>query len=147
MQARQKPIDRLAPVGTQDAGILHAFTSAPLWLALAGIASAAYCYLVNPAFPEQVRRRARGIYTLLDNKYYVDRFNDWFFAGGARALGGIASNVGDRKVIDGFFVNGAARVIGWSARLVRHLQSGYVYHYAFTMIIGVFVLLYWWGVR
>ena len=127
--------------------ITHALTSAPLWLALAGIAAAAYCYLVNPRFPEQVRRRARGLYTLLDNKYYVDRFNDWFFAGGARAVGGVASDVGDRRLIDGLLVNGAARVIGWSAGLVRHLQSGYVYHYAFTMIIGVFVLLYWWGVR
>jgi NADH-quinone oxidoreductase subunit L len=127
--------------------ILHGFTSAPFWLAIAGIVAAAYCYLINPGFPARARERARGIYTLLDNKYYFDRFNDWFFAGGARKVGSVASNVGDRTIIDGFFVNGAARMIGWSAALVRHLQSGYVYHYAFTMIIGVFVLLYWWGVR
>ena len=62
-------------------------------------------------------------------------------------MGSVASNFGDRTIIDGFFVNGAARVIAWSSALIRHLQSGYVYHYAFTMIIGVFVLLYWWGVR
>jgi NADH-quinone oxidoreductase subunit L len=127
--------------------ILHGFLSAPFWLAVAGIATAAYCYLVNPAFPARVQKRFSALYTLLDNKYYFDRFNDWFFAGGARHLGDVASDVGDRRIIDGFFVNGAARVIGWSAMLVRHLQSGYVYHYAFTMIIGVFVLLYWWGVR
>jgi NADH-quinone oxidoreductase subunit L len=127
--------------------ILHGFTSAPFWLAIAGIVAAAYCYLINPGFPARARERARAIYTLLDNKYYFDRFNDWFFAGGARKVGSVASNVGDRIIIDGFFVNGAARMIGWSAALVRHLQSGYVYHYAFTMIIGVFVLLYWWGVR
>jgi len=127
--------------------ILHGFVSAPFWLALAGIASAAYCYLVNPAFPASVQRRFSALYTLLDNKYYADRFNDWFFAGGSRKVGRVASEVGDRTLIDGILVNGAARVIGWSALLVRHLQSGYVYHYAFTMIIGVFVLLYWWGVR
>jgi NADH-quinone oxidoreductase subunit L len=127
--------------------ILHGFVSAPFWLAIAGIASAVYCYLVNPGFPARVQERLRWIYTLLDNKYYADRFNDWFFAGGAREVGEVASNVGDRTLIDGIMVNGAARVIGWSAALVRHLQSGYVYHYAFTMIIGVFVLLYWWGVR
>jgi NADH-quinone oxidoreductase subunit L len=127
--------------------ILHGFTSAPFWLALAGIGAAAYCYLINPAFPERAQRTARGLYTLLDNKYYFDRFNDWFFAGGARNVGAVASNVGDRTLIDGVMVNGAARVIGWSSGLIRHLQSGYVYHYAFTMIIGVFVLLYWWGVR
>jgi NADH-quinone oxidoreductase subunit L len=127
--------------------ILHGLTSAPFWLAIAGIASAAYCYLINPGFPARARQRAAALYALLDNKYYFDHFNDWFFAGGARKLGGVASEVGDRTIIDGFFVNGTARVIGWSAGLVRHLQSGYVYHYAFTMIIGVFVLLYWWGVR
>jgi len=127
--------------------ILHGFLSAPFWLAVAGIATAAYCYLINPGFPARVQRRFSAIYTLLDNKYYFDRFNDWFFAGGARKVGDVASNVGDRRIIDGFFVNGAARIIGWSASLVRQLQSGYVYHYAFTMIIGVFVLLYWWGVR
>jgi NADH-quinone oxidoreductase subunit L len=126
---------------------IHALASPIFWLAIAGIAAATYCYLINPSFPARVQQRFRAIYTLLDNKYYFDRFNDWFFAGGAREVGTVASNVGDRTVIDGFFVNGAARVIGWSSALIRHLQSGYVYHYAFTMIIGVFVLLYWWGVK
>ena len=73
-----------------------------------------------------------------------DRFNDWFFAGGARGVGAFLSNVGDRSIIDGFFVNGSARVVGWTAALLRHIQSGYIYHYAFTMIIGLFALLYWW---
>ena len=124
--------------------IEHGMLSAVFWLALAGIASAWYCYLVNPALPERLKRAAGPIYTLLDNKYYFDRFNDWFFAGGFRALGGFLSDVGDRRIIDGFFVNGAARVVGWAAALLRHVQSGYVYHYAFTMIVGVFALLTWW---
>ncbi len=98
--------------------------SLPFWLAVAGIASAWYCYIANPALPERLKRAAGPIYTLLDNKYYFDRFNDWFFAGGFRALGRFLSNVGDRSIIDGFFVNGAARVVGWTAALVRHVQSG-----------------------
>ena len=92
-----------------------------------------------------MKRAAGPIYTLLDQKYYFDRFNDWFFAGGARALGRFLSTVGDKSIIDGFFVNGSARVVGWAAALVRHMQSGYVYHYAFTMILGVFALLTWYS--
>ncbi len=122
----------------------HGVLSLPFWLALGGIAAAWYCYLVNPALPARIRERAGAIYTLLDNKYYFDRFNDWFFAGGARALGGLLSRYGDRTIIDGFFVNGSAKVIGWASVLLRHMQSGYVYHYAFTMIIGLFALLTWW---
>jgi len=122
----------------------HGVMSLPFWLALAGIAAAWYCYLVNPALPERLKKAAGPVYTLLDNKYYFDRFNDWFFAGGARRMGGFLSSVGDRAIIDGFFVNGAARAIGWTSALMRHIQSGYVYHYAFTMIIGLFALLSWW---
>ena len=122
----------------------HGLLSLPFWLAIAGIVAAWYCYIVNPGLPERLKRAAGPIYTLLDQKYYFDRFNDWFFAGGARAMGSFLSTVGDRTIIDGFFVNGSARVIGWASALVRHLQSGYVYHYAFTMILGVFALLTWY---
>jgi len=122
----------------------HGLLSVPLWLAVAGIAAAYYCYLVNPALPARLRERFSAIYTLLDNKYYFDRFNDWFFAGGARRVGAFLSTVGDRTLIDGLIVNGSARFIGWASSLLRHMQSGYVYHYAFTMIIGLFALLTWW---
>ena len=124
--------------------ILHGLQSAPFWLAVAGIVAAWYCYLINPALPERLQKLAGGFYTLLDNKYYFDRFNDWFFAGGFRRIGAFLSNVGDRSVIDGFFVNGAARTIALASALLRHIQSGYVYHYAFTMIVGLFALLSWW---
>jgi NADH-quinone oxidoreductase subunit L len=124
--------------------VQHGLLSLPFWLAVAGIVSAWYCYLVNPALPEKLKRALGPVYTLLDQKYYFDRFNDWFFAGGARAMGFFLSTVGDRTIIDGFFVNGTARLVGWTASLVRHVQSGYVYHYAFTMILGVFALLTWW---
>jgi NADH-quinone oxidoreductase subunit L len=139
----------LAELGKEWHGVVafmtHGLTAAPFWLALAGIVAAYYCYLVNPAVPERLRRLAGPIYTLLDNKYYADRFNDWFFAGGSRRVGGVLSEVGDRGIIDGFFVNGLARVVGIAAGLMRHIQSGFVYHYAFTMIVGVFALLTWWS--
>jgi NADH-quinone oxidoreductase subunit L len=127
--------------------MLQGLTSVPFWLALAGIASAWYCYLINPALPGRIRARFSGLAALLDNAYYVDRLYVFLFADGARAIGGVASNVGDRTIIDGFFVNGAARVVGWTSALLRQIQTGYVYHYAFTMIIGVFALLTWWVVR
>ncbi len=126
---------------------LHAMLSLPFSLALAGIAAAAYCYLINPAMPEKLKQLAGPVYTLLDNKYYADRFNDWFFAGGTRQIGTVASDVGDRVIIDGFFVNGAARTVRWVSSLVRQVQSGFIYHYAFTMIIGLFALLTWWVIR
>src|SRR5207248_3734613 len=100
-------------------------------LAIAGIATATYLYLINTALPAKIVARFRAIYTLLDNKYYFDRFNDWFFAGGARAVGKFASVVGDRTIIDGLIVNGSARLVGLIAREFRRIQSGYVYHYAF----------------
>jgi NADH-quinone oxidoreductase subunit L len=127
--------------------IAHGFASLPFWLAIAGIAAAWVCYILKPSLPARLRALAGPVYTLLDNKYYFDRFNDWFFAGGTRAIGRIASNVGDRIVIDGVFVNGSARLVGFMASVLRRLQSGYVYQYAFTMIIGVFALLTWWVVR
>jgi len=124
--------------------MLHGVTALPFWLALAGIGAAWYLYLVQPALPARIAGALRPLYTLLDNKYYFDRFNEWFFAGGARRVGSLLFTVGDRSIIDGFFVNGTAKLIGWSAALMRHIQSGYVYHYAFTMIVGVFALLTWW---
>ncbi|TAN85725.1 MAG: NADH-quinone oxidoreductase subunit L [Gallionella sp.] len=120
---------------------LHALTTLPLWLAIAGVASAAYFYLKRPDIPAAIQKRFQGIYTLLDNKYYFDRFNDWFFAGGARGASRFLWKFGDVKLIDGLMVNGSAKLVGMLSGVVRRVQSGYIYHYAFSMIIGVFVLL------
>jgi NADH-quinone oxidoreductase subunit L len=125
--------------------MLHGLASLPFWLALAGIAAAAVCYLWRPDIPARLRAMAGPIYRLLDNKYYFDRVNEIVFAGGARRLGAFLSEVGDRTVIDGFFVNGTARLVGFASSVLRHIQSGYVYHYAFTMIVGVFALLAWFN--
>jgi NADH-quinone oxidoreductase subunit L len=124
--------------------MLHGLTSLPFWFALAGAATAWYLYIANPGLPAVLRQKAGVLVTILEEKYGFDRFNDWFFAGGARALGGGLWKIGDVAIIDGFMVNGTARVVGWIGGLVRLFQSGYIYHYAFTMIIGVFVLLTLW---
>ncbi|MFZ5522710.1 MAG: NADH-quinone oxidoreductase subunit L [Pseudomonadota bacterium] len=120
---------------------MHAFSTLPFYLALAGVAIAAFFYLKRPDIPAAIRKRFMFIYTLLDNKYYFDRFNDWFFAGGARGASRFLWKSGDVKLIDGVMVNGTAKLVGMFSAVVRQLQSGYIYHYAFFMIIGVFVLL------
>jgi NADH-quinone oxidoreductase subunit L len=126
--------------GAWEMGI-HAFTSLPFAFALAGVVVAYYCYMVNRKVPEWFYLRLHALYTLLDNKYYMDKFNDIVFAGGARLLGGGLWNVGDKTLIDGLLVNGSAKVVAWFSRVVRLIQSGYIYHYAFVMILGVLAFL------
>jgi len=124
--------------------MLHAVTTVPFWFALSGALTAWYLYIVKPDLPGVLRQKFSFIVNILMEKYGFDRFNDWFFAGGVRAIGGGLWKIGDVAIIDGFFVNGTARVVGWIAGVVRLAQSGYIYHYAFSMIIGVFVLLTLW---
>ncbi|MFK3736704.1 NADH-quinone oxidoreductase subunit L [Massilia sp. TN1-12] len=122
---------------------IHAFTTAPFWLALAGVVAAYYCYMINPRVPAAFYKALKPIHTLLDNKYYMDKFNEVVFAGGARLLGKGLWQVGDRALIDGFVVNGSAKLVGWFSTIVRTFQTGYIYHYAFVMILGVLgTLLY-----
>jgi NADH-quinone oxidoreductase subunit L len=120
--------------------LLHGLRSLPFWFALAGLATAWYLYIEQPDLPRVLRARAGVLVTILMEKYGFDRFYDWFFAGGARLVGGGLWKGGDVAVIDGF-INGAARAVGWMAAVIRNLQSGFIYHYAFAMIIGMLVLL------
>ncbi len=120
---------------------LHSLTSPPFILALAGAGSAWFFYMKRPDIPAAIKRRFELIYTVLDQKYYFDRFNDWFFAGGARGASRFLWKFGDVKMIDGFFVNGSAKMVGMFSGVLRGFQTGYVYHYAFWMIIGVSALL------
>jgi len=142
--------DVLAELGRNFHGVFammaHALTTWPFWLAVAGIASAAYLYLKRTDLPEKLRQQFSPLYTVLDQKYYFDRFNDWFFAGGARRVGRGLWKGGDVAVIDGF-VDGCATLVGWLASVIRKLQSGYVYTYAFAMIIGMVTLLTLWFAR
>jgi NADH-quinone oxidoreductase subunit L len=121
--------------------VLQAFSGLPFWMALSGAVSAWFFYMKRPDIPAAIKHKFSGIYTLLDNKYYFDRFNDWFFAGGARGASGFLWKFGDVKMIDGLMVNGTARLVGLLSGVMRRFQTGYVYHYAFSMIVGVFVLL------
>ncbi|MEC5216373.1 NADH-quinone oxidoreductase subunit L [Actimicrobium sp. GrIS 1.19] len=116
---------------------LHGLLSPVFLLAAAGVASAYYFYMVNPKVPAAMKARCGPIYRLLDNKYYLDAFNEIVFAKGARLIGSGFSLLGDRMLIDGLFVNGSAKLVGWFSTVVRKLQSGYIYHYAFVMILGV----------
>jgi NADH-quinone oxidoreductase subunit L len=120
---------------------LHGLMAPPFWLALGGSVLAWYMYMINPALPAAIKRMFMPIFTLLENKYYFDWFNENVLARGTRALGTALWKGGDQKLIDGALVNGSWKVIGWVSGVVRRLQSGYIYHYAFGMIIGVFVLM------
>ena len=120
---------------------LHGFTAAPFWLALAGVVAAWYMYMRNPALPAAIKSKCEPLYTLLENKYYLDWFNENVLSRGARALGMGLWKFGDQKLIDGALVNGSWKLVGWVSSMVRRLQSGFIYHYAFGMILGVFVLM------
>src|SRR3989344_244140 len=137
--------DVVKEVGEQYNGlgpfIAHGLQSAPFLLAVGEIVTAWIMYARLPHLPGRVREKASAIYTLLLRKYFVDEFNEFVFAGGARAIGRLFWKIGDVKLIDGLAVNGTARVIGWVSTVIRHIQSGYVYHYAFAMILGLFLLI------
>ncbi|MGH8809424.1 MAG: proton-conducting transporter membrane subunit, partial [Noviherbaspirillum sp.] len=120
---------------------LHGLTTAPFFLALAGVVAAYYCYLVNPRVPAWFYNKFQAVYTILDNKYFMDRFNEVVFGKGAVLLGRGLWNAGDKTLIDGLIVNGSARMVGWLSTVIRRLQSGYIYHYAFVMILGVLCFL------
>ena len=120
---------------------LHAFSTVPFWLAVAGVAVSYYMYMLNPALPAAIKRTFQPVYTLLENKYYLDWFNENILARGARLLGVGLWKVGDQALIDGVVVNGSWKVVGWISGMVRRLQTGYVYHYALVMLLGIFVLM------
>jgi NADH-quinone oxidoreductase subunit L len=114
----------------------------PLWLAAAGVGLAWVFYLKRPDLPGVLARRFAGLYALLDNKYYLDRINEAVFAAGARMIGRGLWRGGDMAVIDGVAVNGSARLVGWVALWVRRLQTGFIYHYAFAMLLGLALVLF-----
>ncbi|MDP2134767.1 MAG: NADH-quinone oxidoreductase subunit L [Sulfuritalea sp.] len=125
----------------------HGVTTLPFWLAIGGAATAWYLYIVRPDLPAVIKAKSGVLATILEEKYGFDRFNDWFFAGGARLLGRGLWKGGDQVVIDGVMVNGSAAAVGWISGLVRLFQTGRIYQYAFGMIFGVFALLTLWFSR
>ena len=126
---------------------LHGFMTPPFFLAMSGVALAWFFYMVKPEIPAAIMRTFKPIYTVLENNYYFDKFNQAVFAGGARLIGTGLWKGGDQGVIDGLVVNGSARAVGLVAQFSRMFQSGHIYQYAFSMIIGVCILLsLWFGV-
>lgn len=121
----------------------HGFVTVPFWLMVAGAVSAWYCYLINPKVPEAFAKALAPLKRVLDNKYYLDAFNERFFAGGSRLLGTNLWRKGDQAVIDGALVNGSARLVGWFAGIVRTVQTGLLNQYAISMIVGIAMLLAW----
>ena len=124
---------------------LHSVVTLPFWLAVAGVGLSAFFYLKRPDIPAAIQKRFGFIYSMLINKYWFDELYSWAFAKGARALGGGLWRRGDQNVIDGLIVNGSAHLVERVSRLVKVFQSGYIYHYAFAMLIGVFALVTWFA--
>jgi len=126
---------------------LHGLTGLPFILVLAGFGSAFYLYMVRPDLPDLIQQRFVRLYDIMDRKYLFDEFYQSFFMRGGRNLGTALWKYADAGLIDGLMVNGAARLVGWVSSVVRHLQTGYLYTYAFAMIIGLLILLTWFVAR
>ncbi len=121
----------------------HGMTLLPFWLALAGVVTAYVFYMMYPAIPAFFARVLRPLIVIGENKYFLDWFNENVIARGARGLGRGLWKVGDQTLIDGLLVNGSAKLVGFIASMVRLFQTGYLYHYALVMILGVFALMTW----
>ena len=122
---------------------LHSLSSVPLLLAMSGLTLSYYMYMVNPALPAAILRTFAPLHTLLVNKYYLDDFNEKVLARGSRALASVLWKLGDQGLIDGLLVNGSWKVVAFVSRLSRQLQTGFLYHYALVMILGMFGLITW----
>jgi NADH-quinone oxidoreductase subunit L len=122
---------------------LHGMLAPPFFLAMAGLATAWYVYMINPAIADKVKAKLQVVYLILDRKYWMDEIFQFVFAGGSRGIGKLLWKFGDLGLIDGVIVNGSARGVDRVAGLVRQLQTGYLYHYAIAMILGLLALLIW----
>ena len=126
---------------------VHGMLNLPFLLVVAGAVSAWYLYLQRPDLPGQIQTRLAGLYDVMNRKYLFDEIYQVVFMRGSQRLGGVLWKYADAGLIDGVLVNGTARLVGWFAAVARHLQTGYLYHYAFAMIIGLLILLTWFVTR
>ncbi|MEG0412662.1 MAG: proton-conducting transporter membrane subunit, partial [Comamonas sp.] len=122
---------------------LHGFQTAPFWLALAGVVVSYVFYMVKPQIPAAIMALSKkiGLYQVLEGKYGVDWVYENIFARGSRVLGTVFWKAGDQAVIDGLVVNGSWKLVGKIASVIRWFQTGYIYHYALVMILGIFLLM------
>ena len=121
--------------------LLHAPVSGPFWLAAAGVFTAWFFYMKRPDIPEKIYQNLKMVHKVLDNKYYMDKLNEIVFAGGSRMLGKFLWQRGDVNIIDGIIINGSAKSVALFSSIVRRVQTGLLYDYAFAMIIGLLLLL------
>jgi len=137
--------DVLAKMGAMWPGtmqfFLGGFLHSPFFLMVLGLAIAWYLYIKRPDLPDRLVGRTQIVYDILVRKYGFDELYQFLFAGGAKELGGALWRYGDETIIDGLVVNGSARAVGWFAGVARRIQSGFLYDYAFAMIIGLLVLM------
>jgi NADH-quinone oxidoreductase subunit L len=126
---------------------LHGLTGLPFILVLAGFGSAFYLYMVKPELPDMIQQKLAVLYDIMVRKYLFDEIYQSVFMRGSRNLGTALWKYGDAGLIDGLMVNGTARLVGWFAAITRHVQTGYLYTYAFAMIIGLLILLTWFVAR
>ncbi len=144
VSAEHDVLARLGEAWHGSLGLLtHAVMTPVFWLAAAGVLTAWFLYLKRPDIPDTIQQKFAGLYELLDRKYYFDDLYIKGFAAGGRSLGRFLWQKGDRLVIDGMMVNGTARSVGRLAGMLRQVQTGYLYTYAFAMIIGLTALLGW----
>lgn len=145
------PDGPLAELGAEFHGpaafVLHAFSSPAVYLAFGGVVAAWYLYLYRPDLPDRIAARFSRTHRLLVNKYYFDWFNENVLAAGSRLLGKLFWKVGDTFIIDTVAVNGSANTVGFIAGIVRRVQSGFLYRYAFGMVIGLALMLGWFLTR
>ena len=143
--------DTLGEIGEhykgQMAFILHGLMAWPFWLAMAGVAAAWYVFMMKPVIAQNMKIRFDWLYAALDKKYWFDELYQWIFAKGSLLVGKIFWRAGDQTLIDGIAVNGSARSVGMLAQTIRWIQSGYLYHYAIAMILGLMAMLYWFVIR
>jgi NADH-quinone oxidoreductase subunit L len=126
---------------------LHGLTGLPFILVLAGFGSAFYLYMVKPELPDLIQQKVTVLYDIMVRKYLFDEIYQSVFMRGSRGLGTVLWKYGDAGLIDGLMVNGTARLVGWFAAITRCVQTGYLYTYAFAMIIGLLILLTWFVAR
>jgi len=130
-------------VGSGASMFAHGFFGLPFFLAMGGLFTAWFIYMKKPSIAHEIRTRFDLVYLALEKKFWFDEMYQFFFAGGSRGLGKLLWNGGDRGIIDTIIVNGSARSVGRLADWVRNIQTGYLFHYAFAMIVGLLVLLSW----
>jgi len=123
--------------------MLDSLTSLPFWFSIGGIGVAWVSYIAYPAIPKMFAMRLQWLYNILIRKFGFDEFNDYVFVRGTRNLGNLIYRFSDQKVIDGWAVNGTASLVRWTSAKARKMQTGYMYHYAFVMVVSLLVFMVW----